>query len=231
MREEAPGRSNSVFAGVLAALIAADLLLGAAGVLHDPPVWGQPGFSRFAAELPCVLLVYAVILGFLARRRGSEWNQARLLAWRFGLASGAVEILDSVLEDDAKAPHGGWIALSFMFTVFALWGVAAGLGARRTGSVRSGLLAAVVAAGICMLVAVGAGFVLEFFVKPPDLRAVATWAEFQRSGWSDARAFAVANTLDSGFTHLAVAPLVALVFGAVGSIVGVLRNKAARVPA
>ena len=43
------------------------------------------------------------------------------------------------------------------------------------------------------------------------------WAEFERSEWTDARALGVANTLDSGVTHLVIAPIVALMFGGTGS--------------
>jgi hypothetical protein len=68
-----------------------------------------------------------------------------------------------------------------------------------------------------MLVAVTPGFVIQFFASRPEPAYISTWAEFKRSGWTDARAFGLANTLDSGFTHLVIAPIVALVFGGVAS--------------
>ena len=69
-----------------------------------------------------------------------------------------------------------------------------------------------------MLIGVAAGFVIEFFAARPDPAYVATWGEFKRSGWTDARAFGLANTLDSAFTHLVIAPIVALVVGGLGSL-------------
>lgn len=69
-----------------------------------------------------------------------------------------------------------------------------------------------------MLIAVTGGFVVEFFVSPPEPAYVATWAEFKRSGWTDARAFALANTLESAFIHLVVAPFVALFTGGLGCL-------------
>jgi hypothetical protein len=70
-----------------------------------------------------------------------------------------------------------------------------------------------------MLIAVAAGFIVQFLLAPPEPAYVSTWAEFQRSGWTDARTFGVANTLDSGFTHLVIAPIVALFFGGLASFV------------
>jgi hypothetical protein len=69
-----------------------------------------------------------------------------------------------------------------------------------------------------MLIAVAAGFLIELFLVPPRPEYVSTWPEFKRSGWTDPHAFGVANTLDSGFTHLIIAPVVALVFGDVASL-------------
>jgi hypothetical protein len=81
-----------------------------------------------------------------------------------------------------------------------------------------------------MLIAVTAGFLMEFFLVPPDPAYVATWGEFKRSGWTDARAFALANTLDSGFTHLVIAPIVAGIFGGVASLLArLLPSKATSV--
>ena len=68
-----------------------------------------------------------------------------------------------------------------------------------------------------MLIAVAGGFCIQFFLVPPEPAYVSTWGEFMRSGWTDARAFGVANTLDAGFTHLVIAPVVALLFGGVAS--------------
>jgi hypothetical protein len=79
-----------------------------------------------------------------------------------------------------------------------------------------------------MLIAVAAGFLIEFFVAPPDPAIVSMWAEYRRSGWTDAHAFGLANTLDSAFTHLIIAPIVAMVFGGVGSLLAGFVRPAAR---
>src|SRR5258708_36327286 len=81
-------------------------------------------------------------------------------------------------------------------------------------------------AGICMLIAVAAGFAIEFFIAPPDPAVVSMWAEYRRSDWTDPHAFGLANALDSGFTHLFVAPIVAMVFGGIGSLLARLLRPA-----
>jgi len=70
------------------------------------------------------------------------------------------------------------------------------------------------------------GFVIQLFVAPPEPGYISTWAEFKRSGWIDPSAFGVANTLDSGFTHLVIAPVVALVLGGVASLIARPRSGA-----
>ena len=78
------------------------------------------------------------------------------------------------------------------------------------------------------LIAVAAGFAIEFFIAPPDPAVVSMWAEYRRSGWTDSHAFGLANTLDSGFTHLFVAPIVAMVFGGIGSLLARFLRPAVR---
>ncbi len=214
---------------VLPALVLLDLLLATAGVVLYPPVWGQRGFLRFVLELACALLAYGMLLVTVDRRRGGQWDEARRIAWRYGLGTGILEVLNTVLEDRAPGLSGPRISVGFMLVVFLLWGVAGWQAVRDLASMRMALITAAMAAGICMLVGVGGGFVVELFVLPPDAGAVGLWPEFKRSGWTDTRAFAVANTLESGFTHLLSAPIVALLFGAGGAGLAKLGAKRATV--
>jgi hypothetical protein len=71
-----------------------------------------------------------------------------------------------------------------------------------------------------MVIAVTAGFGKELFIAPPLPGYVVTWAEFKRSGWTDAHAFGIANALESGFTHLWMGPLIALMVGSLGTWIG-----------
>ena len=114
-----------------------------------------------------------------------------------------------------------------MLINFTIWGIAGFRTARSLRSTRAGLLVAVTSAGICLLIAVAAGFLVQFLLAPPEPAYISTWAEYQRSGWTDPRAFAAANTLDSAFTHLIVAPVVALLFGGLATFVARSQETAA----
>jgi hypothetical protein len=49
--------------------------------------------------------------------------------------------------------------------------------------------------------------------------------DYLRSGWTDVRAFAIANTFDAGFTHLVEAPVIAAVLGALGGGIALLTMR------
>ena len=74
--------------------------------------------------------------------------------------------------------------------------------------------------GVCMVIAITFGFAFELFISPPPVGYIETWPEFQQSAWMDARAFGIGNTLDSGFTHLWMGPVIAMVVGALGAGIG-----------
>jgi hypothetical protein len=111
-----------------------------------------------------------------------------------------------------------------MLVIFALWGMAGVRTARELRHFRPGVAATVMSAGVCMVIAVAAGFALELFIAPPQPDYVATWPEFKRSGWFDAQAFAIANTLASGFTRLYLGPIVAVFVGSIGAWIGKLQS-------
>jgi hypothetical protein len=79
--------------------------------------------------------------------------------------------------------------------------------------------------------AVNFGFVLMFF-EVPSLDYVATWAEFKQSGWSDVHAFAIANSLEAGFTHLLAGLVLGCILGAIGGGVARIRlmRRVTRLP-
>jgi hypothetical protein len=224
-----PRRASITFA--LLALIVIALGMIALAVARYPALFSQPGARTFVLEPICVLIAYAVAIFCVARSHSTPWDTILQTAAIFGLLTGSVEIVNIGIENGIPfSVHGPVPQISFMLTIFTLWGIGGGRTARALNSIRAGLLAAVFSAGICMLFAVTTGFVIEFFLVPPEPAYVAMWAEFKRSGWTDARAFGLANTLDSGFTHLVVAPVVAVVFGGIASLlVRFLPSKPGRV--
>ena len=112
-----------------------------------------------------------------------------------------------------------------MLLPFLLWTIAAVLATRHTNTIRSGLLTAVLSAALCMTLSVATGFLVELFLRPPSTASVATWPEFLRSHWTDPRAFAIANTFDSAFSHLLFAPIVAALLGSLASALTLLTRR------
>src|SRR5260370_36345984 len=116
-----------------------------------------------------------------------------------------------------------------MLGLFLSFGVAGFRGGRRGGSFGPGLGAAGWRGVVAILLAVTFGFVLINVALPKLAHDEIGDPDYARSGWTDVRAFAVANTFDAGFTHLVEAPIIAAVLGAAGS--GLTRLGARRRPA
>jgi hypothetical protein len=214
---------------VLFSLIALDAGMAAFAIARYPALFRQPSALVYVLEPAGILLLYTVLTVFLVRVRGGAWNTILANATVFGVITGALEMTNIGVENAAPAAaHGPAVSIGFMAIVFLLWGIGGARTVRSGESIRAGMATAVLSAGICMLIAVAAGFMIEFFIAPPDPVAVSGWAEFRRSGWTDAHAFGIANTLDSGFTHLIIAPIVAMIFGGVGSLLAGFVKPAAR---
>lgn len=204
--------------GFLLAVVLASLTMAAIAVRAYPAYWSQPGARRYVAEAAGALLPYAAGLVWALRRRGAWWDSLFGIAAVFGAVTGCMEVAN-VASENGLLPglHGAAPQIGSELLVFVVWGVAGWRAARVLGTVRAGVAAAALSAGMCMVIAVAAGFLMEFFVAPPAPGSVAVWGEYLRSGWTDPRAFAVANTLDSACTHLLLGPIVGVVFGAVGA--------------
>jgi hypothetical protein len=208
------------------AVMVADLAMIFVAVTHYPPFFSQPAASTIVAESVSTLVVYAVAAVWVGRRRGQDWDAILASATLFGLFGGALEALNIGIENGIPAAtHTPVLPIAFMLTILASWGLAGFRTACALHSTRAGLAAAVSTAGIGMLIAVTAGFVMEFFAARPEPAYISTWAEFRRSGWTDARAFGVANTLEAAVTHLVIAPIAALVLGGVASLLGKFRSS------
>jgi hypothetical protein len=143
--------------------------------------FGQHSALLFVVELAVILFLYAVATAFLVRVRGEAWNKILTNATVFGGITGALEIINMGLENAAPtATHSPAVSIGAMAVVFLLWGVAGARTVRSGNSIRSGMATSVLSAGICMLIAVAAGFAIEFFIAPPDPAVVSMWADLRR---------------------------------------------------
>jgi hypothetical protein len=196
------------------------------GVRQYPPFWSQAGAWMYVCEPVAALLVFSGLVVWVSEMRGIWWQTVLRIAAAFGIAAAAIDLLGLIIEDGIVVHvHGPATQIAVMLTQFTLWGAAGWRAARALNSMRAGLVAAVLSGGVCMTIAVTAALIVQLFLVRPSIADVATWGEFTRSGWTNPRAFAIANTLDSGFTHFVVAPVISTIVGGIGALVGTFRRR------
>jgi hypothetical protein len=196
--------------------IALNLCLIVVRVWLYRPLLAMPGALRFIVEpvmglAGCGLFVVAATSGKSGRFPDALWPAT---AW--GMAGGTLLVVHMALENFGRhIGENSWITLAFMSVTFLLWGVTGFVVARKMASAALGLLGGCWSAVVSVLMVVTFGFVLMFF-KVPSLDYVATWPEFKQGGWGDVHAFAIANSLEAGFTHLLAGLVLGSLFGAIG---------------
>ena len=226
-------QGNAVTHGLrwgLLAGIALNLALVVARTLLYPPLLTQPGGAIFVAEPILPLLAYAALGLWLTGGRGPGARAALRVGGGFGLVVGALWVANIAVES-LIALDGGMSSLLtgvFLLGGFALWGGAGFLAARRASSPTEGVRAAVVAAMLTVLIAIAFGLLLTFAALPRLEHGLAGSAEYARSGWHDLRAFAIANSFDSAFSHLLIAPVIATIVGALGALIGARTIRSAK---
>jgi hypothetical protein len=226
-------RSRRVLRTLRTALLAGVVLnLGLIGlqVVLYPSLLSQPGSVGYIAEPIVLLLVYGAIIIVATSRVAAADLPARLatlsLATAFGLLTGGMWVVNHTLETFVGLSGLGILATApLLLGAFLLWGVASFLRSWQTGSLQSGLLAALWSAMLCVLLTITYGFLLLYLALPRLSAMEANDPDFLRSHWSDLHAFAIANTFDAAFSHLLGALVVSLVFGAIGSLVGLLGHR------
>lgn len=183
--------------------------------------FNMPGSSTVVAEAAVLLAAYSAAVLIIPAHASQETQAALRVGSRFGLGIGLLQVIHLLVENFAnlRGTANAATTLAFMVTTFGLWGVSGFVVARSTGSLKNAVAASCWSAAVTMLITVAFGLALMYAGVPP-LREVATWGEFARSGWTDVRAFAIANTLDAAASHLFIAPLVALAVGAFGGVLG-----------
>lgn len=209
---------------VLLLAVACDVALIGLRVLLYAPFLRQHNALVYLLEPVAFLLIYAG----LACATTTTVNPQRRIALRIGamlgVITGAMWTINLALETFAPVA-GIAVTAPFLLGAFVLWGVAGCLATRRTGSLGNGVIAAIWAAMLCVLLAITFGFVLTYTSLPTLERQMVGDPDFFRSRWSDMRAFAIANAFDSAFSHLLGGLLVSAIVGALGSAMAKLTDR------
>jgi hypothetical protein len=210
--------------------IGLDLGLIGLQVAVYPALLAQPGSLGYIAEPIVVLLAYgAIVVGATSRVAPAD-QPARLatlsLGTTFGLLTGGLWIVNHTLETFVDLSSLGILTTApLLLGAFLLWGLAGFLRARQARSLPSGLLAAVWSAMLCVLLTITYGFAILYLALPRLQSLETNDPDFARSHWSDLHAFTLANTFDAAFSHLLGALVISLVFGAIGSLMGLLITR------
>lgn len=204
-------------------VIALSLILIVLHIALYSAVLTMPDGWSFVLAPVVLLVIYAVIVLALPRlARVTGGTNALQLGTYIGLLVAVVEMLNISLESLVAMPQKVTAVVTgiLMLSTFTLWGVAGFLAAYRSRSVGLGALAAVWCSIVTMTLAVTFGFALLVVAWPRLTTFMATDPDFLRSHWSDLHAFTIANTFSNGATHLLEAPIIALIVGGIGAILG-----------
>lgn len=215
----------------LLALISVNVALVALNVALYSAFFAQPGALIYLLEPLALLIMYTVIALLTTRRIGPQREMASRTGLLFGLLTGGLWLINLTLETftDLSGIAGILATAPFLLGGFLLWGVAGVVAAWRTGSIGSGLFAAVWSAMICALLTVAYGLTLPLVTLPRLQQQLIGNPDFLRSHWTDLRAFVLANSLDAAFSHLLGALVIGLTLGAFGAM-AVVWLKGSRQP-
>jgi hypothetical protein len=205
--------------GALLTLIGLTIALMALNIALYPAFFAQPGALFYLLEPLASLIVYAVIALLTTRRTSPQADVAARVGLLFGPLTGCLWLVNLTLETFTNIGAGAGILATapFLLGGFLLWGVAGVVAAWRTSSIGSGILAAVWSAMICALLTIAYGWTLPLVASSHLQQELVNDPDFLRSRWTDLHAFVLANSFDSGFSHLLGALIIGGALGAIGA--------------
>jgi hypothetical protein len=211
------------FRNALLTLIGLNIALMALNVVLYPAFFTQPNALFYLLEPLAAFGVYGAILLLATRWTGPQAEVASRVGLLFGLLTGCLWLVNLTLETFTSIGGDASILASapFLLGGFLLWGVAGVVAAWRTSSIGSGTLAAVWSAMICALLTVAYGWTLPLVAQSRLQQGLVNDPDFLRSRWTDLQAFVLANSFDSGLSHLLGALVIGGALGAIGAVAAV----------
>ena len=212
---------NRTFRFILLLAIALCLGMIFINTFRYRPLLGMPGGLASVME-PTTLLCLLAVLIWWATGRGGHLRQVVISKGAlFGLISGGIEALHIVVENFAGF-SGRTETIStgiFMLTMFLLWGAAGFHVTRGTAAPGSGMLAGSWSALVGMLITATFGLaLLSTFMSRLELRNVGS-PDLMRSGWTDLRAFTIADSFEAVVKVLIIGPVIGAIFGGIGGLI------------
>jgi len=205
--------------------VAFDLALVGLRIWTYPQILKMPGARAFIVEPTLALIIFMTICAAMILWPFSRITSATASSTHWGLLGGVILAIHLALEDFGR--HIGEdtsVTLAFMLITFAGWGVAGWRHARLDRRWRFSPLAGCWAGMVSTLMIVSFGYIL-MFLDVPSADYIAIWPEFKQSGWSDARAFGICNSLDAGFSHLLAGIVIGIAAGGIGGAFAASQNS------
>jgi len=189
------------------------------GVLRYPASLSQGGLLSFLATASALLAYGGAALW--ARRQSSDSMQIALgQGVKIGILLGVAAVLNHTFEIFATLDS----SLSTIFGVsmwglmFLSFGVAGSATYHLVGSLQLAVISSIWGALISTVVILLYGYLIGLLFMP-HIQQILQGA-FAQSGMTDLQAFVIQNTLDSGSSHVLLAPFMAGIFGFAGAILG-----------
>jgi hypothetical protein len=206
--------------GFVSALILIIALIGY-GMVRYPLIVSEAGVSSIFLPV-FMLLLYGVAAVWFTHRPGQAHVAALRTGTAYGLVVGVTFIITISVENfvDIIGQVGTISTLGFMLLIFLLFALAGRRGGKDSGQLRWGIFASVWSAMIGVLIALLFGFAINFLFAPRLEQNLQASAEYVRSGSHDLATFTFWNTLESASSHLLEAPVIAAIFGSLGSLIG-----------
>ena len=181
-----------------------------------------------------ILITYGLAFQLWFLRLETRAPEVLQAGWQTGLVIGVVFVMEMLLEYVLTPSDNSLLGLVEYGTVFVIILLLSAWMAYHTGKFRNGLFTAILGAMIGSMIwfmAILAFYYLFYGTARQTqlFRAEGTFEDFARSGMTDFDAFAMQDFWGAGFFHSILLPLLAAIFGSVGSLLGIslawLRNR------
>jgi hypothetical protein len=209
----------------LAAVIVIGIFIGY-GTTRFPRIGREAGILSLLIPV-AMLLIYSVIAIWITHQPTQLRSRVLKFGTLFGLLIGTIFILDMSVENFVELDQQAMTVstLGFMLLIFLVFACAGWNGTMEANQLPFGILTSVWSAMIGVVIALLFGFLINFlFTQRLELNLQFS-GEFIRSGSHDLETFTFWNTLDSASSHLLEAPILAIVFGMVGSLASLGLNR------
>jgi hypothetical protein len=209
----------------LAAVIVIGIFI-AYGITRFPRIVSEAGI--FSLLMPvAMLLIYSVVAIWVAYQPMQLRSSPLKFGTSFGLLIGTIFIIDISVENfvDMGQQAMTIYTLGFMLLILLVFAYVGWHGTMESHQLSFGILTSIWSAMIGVVIALLFGFLINFLFAHRLEQNLQFSGEYLRSGSHDLETFTFWNTLDSASSHLLEAPILAIVFGMLGSLASLGLNQ------